>query len=249
MQPVDQDEQQIGSQTYCEYVYGGVDIPAEPFGKLFEHNDGGITWANEEHIHISADSELHDTVQGKGYAAEKDEDPSRRSIIALLVAAPSGHAEEQSHKHQQHMPHAGVGGQEQVAVEQSGRLGKGNSSTQEIIQHHEAMQCPTQFSRFQPRNNQAQIHWNAAQLEWELTPVIGAICDHIVAEELLKYFRQRQYQTAGKQDATCCFVADISQLPCRETADSKANQGKQNMECTVGRWRLHGPGNRFKKGC
>lgn len=134
-------------------------------------------------------------------------------------------------------------------MKQAGRLGKGNGSSQEIIQHHEAIQCPTQFSQLQPRNNQAQIHWDAAQLEWELAPVIGAVRDHIVAEELLKYFRQRQYQTAGKQDMTCCFVADIPQLPCRETADSKANQGKQNMECTVGRWRLHGPGNRFKKGC
>ena len=83
MQPVDQDEQQIGSQTYCEYVNGCVDIPTEPFGELFEHNDGRITRANEEHIHISADSKLHDAVQGKGHAAEKGEDPSRRSIVAL----------------------------------------------------------------------------------------------------------------------------------------------------------------------
>ena len=108
-------------------------------------------------------------------------------------------------------------------MEQTGRLGKCNGSTQEIIQHHEAMQCPTQFSRLQPGNNQAQIHWNAAQLERELTPVIGAVCDHIVAEELLKHFRQRQYQAAGKQDATCCFVADIPQFPRRETTASKAN--------------------------
>ena len=200
MQPVDQDEQQIGSQTYCEYVNGCVDIPTEPFGELFEHNDGRITRANEEHIHISADSKLHDAVQGKGHAAEKGEDPSRRSIVALLVAASLGHAEEQSHKHQQHVPHARVGGKEQVAMKQAGRLGKGNGSSQEIIQHHEAIQCPTQFSQLQPRNNQAQIHWDAAQLEWELAPVIGAVRDHIVAEELLKYFRQRQYQTAGKQD-------------------------------------------------
>ena len=76
MQPVDQDEQQIGSQTYCEYVNGCVDIPTEPFGELFEHNDGRITGANEEHVHISADSKLHDAVQGKGHAAEKGEDPS-----------------------------------------------------------------------------------------------------------------------------------------------------------------------------
>ena len=87
MQPVDQDEQQIGPQTYSEYVNGRVDIPAKPFGKLFEHNDGRITGANEEHIHISTDSKLDDAVQGKGYAAEKDEDPSRRSIVVLLVAA------------------------------------------------------------------------------------------------------------------------------------------------------------------
>ena len=99
MQPVDQDEQQIGSQTYCEYVNGCVDIPTEPFGELFEHNDGRITRANEEHIHISADSKLHDAVQGKGHAAEKGEDPSRRSIVALLVAASLGHAEEQSHRY------------------------------------------------------------------------------------------------------------------------------------------------------
>lgn len=83
MQPVDQDEQQIGSQTYCEYVNGCVDIPTEPFGELFEHNDGRITRANEEHIHISADSKLHDAVQGKGHAAEKGEDPSRRSIKSI----------------------------------------------------------------------------------------------------------------------------------------------------------------------
>ena len=249
MQPVDQEKQQIGSQTYCEYVNWRVDIPAEPFGELFEHNDGRITGANEEHIHISADSKLDDAVQGKGHAAEKDEDPSRGSIVSLLVAASFGHAEEQSHEYQQHVPHAGVSGKEQVAVEQTGRLGKRNGSTQEIIQHHEAMQCPPQFSRLQPRNNQAQIHWNAAQLEWELTPMIGAVCNHIVAEELLKHFGQREYQAAGKQDATCCFVADIPQFPCRETADSKPDQGKQDMECTVGRWRLHGPGNGFKKGC
>ena len=87
MQPVDQYKQQVGSQTYCEYVNGCIDIPAKPFRKLFEHNDGRIAGAYEEHIHISADSKLHDTIQGKGYAAEKDEDPSRRSIVVLLVAA------------------------------------------------------------------------------------------------------------------------------------------------------------------
>lgn len=226
-----------------------VSIVGIPLGILVGIGGIGITLLLIGDIHISADSKLHDAVQGKGHAAEKGEDPSRRSIVALLVAASLGYAEEQSHKHQQHVPHARVGGKEQVAMKQAGRLGKGNGSSQEIIQHHEAMQCPTQFSQLQPRNNQAQIHWDAAQLEWELAPVIGAVRDHIVAEELLKYFRQRQYQTAGKQDMTCCFVADIPQLPCRETADSKANQGKQNMECTVGRWRLHGPGNRFKKGC
>ena len=148
MQPVDQDKQQIGSQTYCEYVNGCIDIPAKPFGELFEHNDGRITGTNEEHIHISADSKLHNTVQGKGHAAEKDEDPSRGGIVSLLVAASFGHAEEQSHEHQQHVPHARVGGKEQVAMKQAGRLGKCNGSTQEIIQHHEAMQGPTQFSGF-----------------------------------------------------------------------------------------------------
>ena len=40
MQPVDQYEQQIGSQTHRKYVNGRVDIPAKPFGKLLEHNDG-----------------------------------------------------------------------------------------------------------------------------------------------------------------------------------------------------------------
>ena len=139
MQPVDQYEQQVGSQTYCEYVNGRVDIPAEPFGKLFEHNDGRITGTNEEHIHISADSKLHNTVQGKRHSTQDDEDQSRVSIVGLLVAASFGHTNEQAHEHQQHVPHAGVGGKEQVSMKQAGRLGKGNGSTQEIIQHHEAI--------------------------------------------------------------------------------------------------------------
>ena len=154
MQPVDQNEQQIGPQTYSEYVNGRVDIPAEPFGKLFEHNDGRITGTNEEHIHIAADSKLHNTVQGKRRSTQDDEDPSRVSIVGLLVAASFGHAEEQSYEHQQHVPHAGVSGQKQVTMEQAGWLSKSNGSAQKIVQHHEAIQCSAQFPRFQPGRDQ-----------------------------------------------------------------------------------------------
>lgn len=100
MQPVDQNEYQIGSQTHRKYVNGRVDIPAKPFGKLLEYNDGRIAWADEEHIHVAADSKLHNTVQGKRHSTQDDEDPSRVSIVGLLVAASFGHTDEQSHKHQ-----------------------------------------------------------------------------------------------------------------------------------------------------
>ena len=86
-------------------------MPAKPFGKLFEHNDGRIAWADEEHIHVAADSKLHNTVQGKCRSTQDDENPSRVSIVGLLVAASFRHAEEQSYEHQQHVPHARVGGQ------------------------------------------------------------------------------------------------------------------------------------------
>ena len=80
-------------------------------GKLLEYNDGRIAGADEEHIHVAADSKLHNTVQGKRHSTQDDEDQSRVSIVGLLVAASFGHAEEQSYEHQQHVPHAGVSGQ------------------------------------------------------------------------------------------------------------------------------------------
>ena len=82
------------------------------------------------------------------------------------------------------MPYAGMDGEEQMPVEQTGRLCKSN------LQYHKAVHGSLCFAGLEPGSDQAHIHWNAAQLERKLTPVVGIVGNHEEAEELLKYFRQ-----------------------------------------------------------
>lgn len=244
---VDQGKENIGPQGYGKDVDGRVDVLAEPLGELFENNDGGISGTDEEHVHVFSQPQLHKAVQSEGHTAQHQEGKGCRRVILFPCSAPLGHTKEQAHKHQQHMPYAGVNGQKQMPMEQSGRLRKGNGAAQQIVQHHKAAHSPLESAGIQKGNKQAHVHGNAAELEGKLAPVIGVIRNHIIAEELLEYFGQGKNKAAEKQDPSGSFVADIPQLPGRETADSKADQCKQNMECAIGRRWGHGPGYGFKE--
>ena len=67
-------------------------------------------------------------------------------IIGFLIAAPLGKTEEQTDKHQQHMPHQSVDGQEPPIQQQAGRLGKGHGTAQQIIKYHKAVHAPLKLS-------------------------------------------------------------------------------------------------------
>lgn len=73
-------------------------------------------------------------------------------------------------------------------MEQSRRLSEGNGASQQIVEHHKAVHCPLEFARLQEGSKQAHIHRDTAQLERELAPMVCVVCDHKVAEELLKHF-------------------------------------------------------------
>ena len=94
------------------------------------------------------------------------------------------------------MPYAGMDGEEQMPVEQTGRLCKSNCTAEKIVQYHKAVHGSLCFTGLEPGYDQAHIHGDAAQLERELTPVVCVVRNHIEAEKLLKYFRQGQHQTA-----------------------------------------------------
>ena len=119
LDPVDQQEQQVCSQTHCEHIDRCVDVPAEPFRELLEHDDRRITGADKEHIHIALKPKLNNAVKYERDAAQCDEGPGCSFIITILCATALGDAREQSHKDQQHMPDAGMDGQKQMPVEQS----------------------------------------------------------------------------------------------------------------------------------
>ena len=119
LDPVDQQEQQVRSQTHCEHIDWRVDVPAKPFGELLEHDDRRIAGTDKEHIHMLTQTELHEAVQRKCNAAQSNKGPGGVAIVGLCGTAPPGHTQEQSHKDQQHMPDAGMDGQKQMPVEQS----------------------------------------------------------------------------------------------------------------------------------
>ena len=119
LDPVDQQEQQVRSQTHCEHIDRCVDIPAKPLGELLEHDDRRIAGADKEHIHIALKSKLNNAVQHERDAAQRNKGPGCSLVVALLGAASLRHTKEQSHKDQQHMPNAGMDGQKQMPMEQS----------------------------------------------------------------------------------------------------------------------------------
>lgn len=119
LDPVDQQEQQVCSQTHCEHIDRCVDVPAKPLGELLEHDNRRSAWTDKEHIHVALKPKLNNAVQHEGDAAQCDEGPGCSLVVALLGAAALGDAQEQSHKDQQHMPDAGMDGQKQMPVEQS----------------------------------------------------------------------------------------------------------------------------------
>ena len=119
LDPVDQQEQQVRSQTHCEHIDWRVDVPAKPLGELLEHDDRRIAGTDKEHIHIALKPKLNNAVKYERDAAQCDEGPGCSFIITILCAAALGDAQEQSHKDQQHMPDAGMDGQKQMPVEQS----------------------------------------------------------------------------------------------------------------------------------
>ena len=188
LDPVDQQEQQVRSQTHCKHIDWRVDVPAKPLGELLEHDDRRIARTDKEHIHIALKSKLNNAVQHERDAAQRNKGPGCSFVVALLGTAALRHTKEQSHKDQQHMPYTGMNGQKQMSVEQSRRLCKGNGSAKQVVQHHKAVHGSLGFAGLEPGSNQAHIHGDAAQLERELAPVVCVVCDHKVAEELLKHF-------------------------------------------------------------
>ena len=114
---MDQQKNQVGTQTYRKNIDRGIDVPAEPLGELFENDNGGISGANEEHIHLFPKSKLHEAVEPEGNAAQSQKCIGGAPIIRLQITAPFGEAEKQADKNQQHVPDAGMERKEPIAMQ------------------------------------------------------------------------------------------------------------------------------------
>ena len=186
LDPVDQYKENVGTQAHCKYVDRCVDIPSKPFGELLEHNDRRITRSHEEHIHAFSQTELDKAVKTEGDAAQRNEGPCGTPVVCLLIATALGEADEQSYKHKQHVPDAGMKRQEPVPMQQAGGLCEGNCATQKVVQNHKAVHSALQLTGLQPGGNQTHIHRDAAELERKVTPGIAVVHHHKVIEELLE---------------------------------------------------------------
>ena len=223
MDPVDQSKDDVGTQTYRKDVDRGIDVPAEPFGELLEHNDRRIARADKEHIHALSQTELYEAVKSKGDPAQGYKGNRGISIVRYPVATALGETDEQPYKNKEHMPDTGMECQKQVAVQQPRRLCKGYGTAKQVIQHHKTIHTALQLSRLQPRCDQAHIHGNAAQLKRKVTPGIAVIHHYIIVEELFKNLGQGQNQSAEKQNAAHHLVIDAAKLPSGESANCKSN--------------------------
>lgn len=130
LDPVDQYKENVGTQTHCKYVDRCVDVPTKPLGELLEHDDRRIARSHEEHIHAFSQTELDEAVKPEGDTAQCNEGPCGTPVVCLLIATALGEADEQTHKHKQHVPDAGMKCQEPVPMQQAGGLCEGNCATQ-----------------------------------------------------------------------------------------------------------------------
>ena len=94
LDPVDQQEQQVRSQTHCKHIDWRVDVPAKPLGELLEHDDRRIAGTDKEHIHIALKPTLNNAVKYERDAAQCDEGPGCSLVVALLGAAALRHTKE-----------------------------------------------------------------------------------------------------------------------------------------------------------
>ena len=191
MDPVDQAEEDICAQAHGKHVDRCVDVPAKPLGELFEHDDRRIARSHEEHIHVLSQTELDKAVQSKGNTAQRHKGPGRAPVVGLLIATAFGEADEKSHKHQKHMPYAGMERQKPVSVQQPGGLCKGDGAAQKVIQYHKAVHSPLQLTGLQPGSDQTHIHGDAAELEGEVAPGVAVFHHYEIIKELLKNLRDR----------------------------------------------------------
>ena len=77
---------------------------------------------------------------------------------------------------------------------------------------------------------QAQVHGNAAQLEWKIPPVVLPAVDNIIQESLLINLTDSQNQAAGWQHLRMCAAR---QFPCQENGGKDTCAPKDKMEAGI----------------
>ena len=85
---------------------------------------------------------------------------------------------------------------------------------------------------------QAQVHGNAAQLEWKIPPVVLPAVDNIIQESLLINLTDSQNQAAGWQHLRMCAAR---QFPCQENGGKDTCAPKDKMEAGLWDRCPHGP--------
>ena len=187
--PVDQRKYNVRTETHRKDIDRCVDVPAKPLRKLLEDSDGRVARSHEEHIHILSQNELHKAVQSKGNCTQGNKDAGSVCIIGFAITAAPGETDKQADKHKAHVPHTGVDSQEPVPVQQAGGFCERDRAAQQIVQHHKTIHTALQSPGFQPRDNEAHIQRDTAQLEGKITPGILVVHHDKIVKELLHDFR------------------------------------------------------------
>ena len=119
-------------------------------------------------------------------------------IIPALRAA--GNTCGNSDNNGKDMPQVGVAGKREKAVLHATGIKKSKDATQQPKIHEKCFHCPVDGFRYGKRKQKADIHRNAAQLEWEVPPVIGAWVYNISKAVLLPDFAEKQDDTKNKKN-------------------------------------------------
>ena len=108
---------------------------------------------------------------------------------------------------------------------QYGRIDEHHDGTEQVVIIHKSAKNTLIFMRNKGQQ-QAEVHRQAAELEWKIPPVIVPVVFYVIEKKLFVDLGKCQKNTAGKEQMqTECFGAR-PQFPCGKGGERDADQHK-----------------------
>ena len=216
--------QQPGTQDDRKHVHCISGKNSKFSSDLGVHNlRGRVVRRDIKHIRVS--------IRMRGNIDDGCDDTSDRKYSCRLPKSfggwqhHAGKGDEQSDEDQKDMPDKSMQGQRPVRVHQTGRIDEHHDGTEQVVIIHKSAKNTLIFMRNKGQQ-QAEVHRQAAELEWKIPPVVVPVVFYVIEKKLFVDLGKCQKNTAGKEQMQTERFGARPQFPGGKGGERDADQHK-----------------------